>query len=752
MKPNRTFILFFLFALPLFPSSIFFDFEKTVGLWQSGVDNQEITLSDRYSFTGKFSLKIDLKDTKVAWIKYPHILNLHNYDRLSFTVYLPDGNLSESLFKFYIKDEEWNWFETDLLHITCGEEKEVTLDISAESFQWHPVGHFRGWNSYVKQGIKEIGVIFFLPHTDTGFVYIDSIRLTGQKDIDRQPCLYNFHVNSNRVKKFEKFEVRFDISPVPTDPFDTDELTIKGYFTSPSGRTVIIPAFFFQDYLRYLDSDGEKLIPYGTNCWKLRFTPEEAGTYKYNITVNYNGNVSEFPADTFFVENNSTGGFLGWDKHDPFYMSFRSGEFFYPIGHTLRSPDDTRSPYPYEFVPPRNMGTFAYDNYFKRMSENGENYARVWMSAWWAGLEWTPSYAPHYKGLGRYSMENAWRLDYIIDAAERYGIYLDLTIINHGQFSVNPDAEWWDNPYNIINGGMLETPDEFFINDTAADYFKKRLDYIVSRWGYSTAVAFWELWNEIDLTGYYDTLKVKKWHEKVVPYLSKIDPYGHLITTHYCRRETDPLIWALPQIEMIVGNSYSTEMVSSIEQFFIKRKPFEKPLMVNEYGVGKDRKLLENNLHAGIWASSMTPMTGTALFWWWPFIDYYDIYFHYRALSEFWRVEDRRGKDFQIAGAVCESSSGELSITGIQNTEEGFFWVYNKKLFNTRKPVTSVLNKNTSLLKFNDFIPGTYSVEFWDTYNGKVIGKTRVLFKENKQEIETPEFLNDIAVKIKRVQ
>ncbi len=752
MKINRTVVLFFLLALPLYPLDLLFGFEGTTELWQNGVDKQRISSSCGYSYTGKSSLMVDIEDTKTAWVRYPHTFDLHNYKSLSFTVYLPEGNLMDALFKCYIKDGEWNWFETDVFQIAYGEEKEVRLDISPASFQWNPVGHFRGWDGYVKQEINELGIIFFFPHTHTGVFYIDAIRFTEGKGVEKKNSLYNFRVNSDRIKRFERFEVRFNLSSIPSDPFSTDELSVTGLFTSPSGRRISIPAFFYQGYLRYQGPDGENLVSYGTGCWKIRFTPEEEGTYRYSIAVNEKGTISEFAEDTFFVEGSKRKGFLNWDKDDPYYISFRSGEFFYPIGHTLRSPDDVRSPYPYEFTPEKNMGTFAYERYFKRMLENGENYARIWMSAWWAGIEWSPAYAPHYKGPGRYSMENAWRMDLMLEAAEKYGIYIDLTLINHGQFSINPDAEWWDNPYNVINGGMLKTPDEFFINEEAIAYFKKRFDYIVSRWGYSTAIAFWELWNEIDLTGYYDTMKIKNWHEKVVPYICKTDPFRHMVTTHYCRRETDPLIWSLPQIEMITGNSYSAEMVSSLEEFFAKRKPFEKPLMVNEYGVGKNRELLENNLHAGIWASSVTPMTGTALFWWWPFIDHYDLYFHYRALSEFWKGEERRRKGLQVACASCESLLREVSVTGMQNTEEGFFWIFRERLFNTKKPVASVTDKISGLLKLKNFVPGTYSVEFWDTYKGRILESLQTVFGESKQEVKTPEFLNDIAVKVRKIR
>lgn len=741
--------MFLIYCVCCYPQ-IIFDFEKSAGGWESCAENQEITWSGEYAFSGSGSLKISLGKGETAWIRYPRKISFNGCRFLKFNIYMPDGNLPEVSFKCYIKDSEWNWFETGLFTIGGGEEKEIALDISFTSLQWKPVAHLKSWDSYTANQVSEFGLILFFPDKYTGSFYMDSFELIKERYPDENIYLYNFEAGPDNLKQFEKFEITFNTSQLPSNPFDSEELKITGRFTSPSGTEAEIPAFYYHDYLRHLDNEGENLTPYGSEKWKIRFAPQEEGLYEYSLNVYQNGNKTFcFEGGGFFVEKAEKKGFIRWDASDPFYMAFQNGEFFYPIGHTLRSPDDIRNPYRYEFVPPSNMGTFAYDRYFKKMHENGENYARIWMSAWWSGIEWNPYYAPHYKGLGRYSVENAWRLDYILDAADKYNIYIDLTLINHGQFG-RPDAEWLDNPYNVINGGMLKTADEFFTNPSAIDYFKKRLDYITARWGHSTSIVFWELWNEVDLTLNYNTQNVKTWHEKMHPYLRSIDPYNHLITTHYCRKNADPAIWAIPEIEMIAGNSYSDEMVKSVLEFFTKRKPFEKPMFINEYGRGRNRKQLENNLHCGIWASSMVPLTGAALFWWWPFIDHFDLYFHYKALSEFWKGEDRRGMDFQLTDAKVESEGKDMGIIGIQNNFRGFFWIYAEKVFNKGRPTDTLADKKPCTVTLNNFEPGNYIVEIWDTYKGIIIGSEELTLAETNQQITVDKVLNDIALKIKK--
>ena len=63
----------------------------------------------------------------------------------------------------------------------------------------------------------------------------------------------------------------------------------------------------------------------------------------------------------------------------------------------------------------------------------------------------------------------------------------------------------------------------------AREAYKKRLRYIVARWGYSPHIAAWQLWNEIDhgaqvLSAVRDgDITVEQWHEEMSAYLQQID-------------------------------------------------------------------------------------------------------------------------------------------------------------------------------------------------------------------------------------
>ncbi len=743
----------FFFLILTATAEIRFDFEEGLEGWQTPDETATLTRTSLYAASGRSGLTLTVNNATSGWVCVPLPDGLGEAETLVVRLFLPEDAVLPATVLCYVKDQNWDWFETEPVMLRRGEERTLYLNISDQSLAWQPVGHLKTWDGYVRQSVREFGLRFFFSEPVTQEICLDAVEtIAGQK----QPLfLFNFRA-PEKVQQYQLLEISFDLPLVVSNPFDPEVIDLQAVFTGPDGLTRTIPAFFYHDYLRLETPAGEQLFPYGHSEWRVRFTPEKPGRYSATLLLNYQGDKKSFSLGSFTVLPSQKPGFVRWDRRDPNWLAFDNGEFFYPIGHTLRSPDDARSPYTYEFTVEKERGTYAYERYFPKMKAAGENYIRMWMSAWWAGLEWTPSYAPHFAGLGRYSLENAWRLDQVLETARENGIYILLTFINHGQFSIRPDAEWWDNPYNVLNGGFLTNPDEFFTDERAHTIFKKRLRYIVSRWSYSPQIIFWEMWNEVDLTGYYDSFKVRYWHQKIIPYLKSIDPYRHLVTTHICRRNVDPLVWVLPEVESIVGNAYAADVVTSMREYFFTRKPYGKPMMINEYGVGRNRLALEYNLHAGLWTSALSPMFGTALFWWWPFIDHFDLYFHYRALANFLQGEDRRGRNLQLSTARVELGPGQglyqVEVTGMQNQESAYLWVYDARYFNTGNPREKVESVPPVKVKIESLLPGTYQAEFWDTYNGKVLSSSVHTVQTDSFLLPLPSFQKDLAVKLKRVK
>ena len=109
---------------------------------------------------------------------------------------------------------------------------------------------------------------------------------------------------------------------------------------------------------------------------------------------------------------------------------------------------------------------------------------------------------------GYYNPLDCFMLDQLIEAAERNGIYLMVCAITRDLYM------------NTLS--KIDSPEYRLATMDA----KKFMRYAVARWGYSTSVAAWEYWNEMDPGKPTD-----RFYAEVGNYLAKTDIYSHLRTT-----------------------------------------------------------------------------------------------------------------------------------------------------------------------------------------------------------------------------
>ena len=130
---------------------------------------------------------------------------------------------------------------------------------------------------------------------------------------------------------------------------------------------------------------------------------------------------------------------------------------------------------------------------------------------------------------------------------------------------------------------------QWFSSTASMDKYKNKLRYLVARWGYSTNIAAWEFFNEID-NGVFNKadsvliphVYVTNWHDEMSRYLKDIDPYKHLVTTSISHRD----IMGMNSIAYIDFNQKHiykhTEKIPAIYQDYIQN--FGKPYVVGEFG------------------------------------------------------------------------------------------------------------------------------------------------------------------------
>lgn len=718
------------------------------------LENGEVLRSRKYASEGNYSLQIPLLKTSEIVISKKGDFHWFDFDMLSFDTYVPSDSNGKEVYISVVDDENF-WYQTEKPFILSDGWNNYRIDISPSTKDMLPVGHYRPWSGFISNSLKEINIKFQGKTPFSAPMYVDNIRIEKKVFYAAGPLIIkDLYVNTARVEKYSKFEVGFSLSREYMNPFDPEEIDITGVFISPSGKEFRVPAFFYQEYSRRLVNGEEHLLPVGKGRWLVRFAPEETGKYKYCLRIKDRKNSIKTKNWEFSAIPSSNPGYLRISRADRRYFEFESGAFFYPVGLNIISPWDT--PYQQRYVDtlPVGLGTYAYDDYLNRMYSNRMNFFRMWMAHWWLALEWNPEKGP-FKGIGRYNLGNAWRLDHIVQQAEKYQIYILLTINNHTQLTGH-EKGWETNPYNKINGGFLGHPGEFFTDPEARKFFKQKLRYIMARWGYSTSIFAWDLWSEVDLTGGFNSNNVRDWHNEMGAYIKKNNPFNQMVTTHFCI-SSRALQWEMPEgLDFIHSNGwvnvdgFSDSQIEAILQYYDRMKKFGKPAFISEYGghwAGSEKEIMIRDLHTGLWANYMTPLAGSPQFWWWNLVDEENLYFHYKALASFTEGEDRRGKDLQQKTVAVEEETGHLSAIALGNSNTAYVWVYNF-LTALRIPAEKKLFGNAQII-VNDMENGKYRIEFWDTYTGKIAGE-KISYADNGiLKVKLPDIETDIACKIK---
>jgi len=710
------------------------------------------------------ALELPLRFPREASAECRRKSNWLGCDTLSFLIYLPPDAPYDVQVLVYIVDVDYHWYQSlHLPYLQRGRWNRIEFDISDNSRDWEFVGHFRPWDGYVKQQIRLFGIRLFSRKNYEGRAFIDDVEIkrSGARILPPQR-LINFRTNANKLERYAKFEITFNLSRTYSNPFDPEQIDIRGNFVSPSGKVTTVPAFYYQNYVRDVRRKTEHLIPVGRGEWKIRFTPTEAGTYRYCIEV-IDSEYLKTAYRSFEVVPSNRRGFVRISKRDPNYFEFDNGEFYYPIGHNICATFDVRNAANLGIELFYDRGTSAYDRYIDGMMRGKENLARIWMCAWNLALEWSPRYKPHYRGLGRYSLENAWRLDYILERAEKAGIYVMITFDTHGHWitpmSIQAESDWAYNPYNIVNGGMLSSPGELFINEEAKKFYLRRLRYILARWGYSTAVLCWEIFNEIDLAHeYYRILanRIVKWEVDVARYIKRHDQGKHIVTTNRYFWDKAFQLWTQPEIEFTNAHFFGKNPIVDNKRGYLEMKRYGKIFLVTESAqdvYGGSPEETERFMHTTLWSSYMLPLAGVAMPWWWDFIDERDLYFHFRALSNFAEGEDRRGKNLNIGNAtVLDGATGQTAkrfrAECLQNDRMAYLWIYDVAMVEGGASNPPKGELDVMLMGLAD---GEYEIEFWDTYRGTVIGRVGARSDGRSLRFRLPRFEKDIACKVRPV-
>ncbi len=550
------------------------------------------------------------------------------------------------------------------------------------------------------------------------------------------------------LEKYARLELDLATDLPVENPYEQDENDLRVQFTSPSGRMVQVGAFWYQGY------DLQTRQPRGEPGWKVRFTPDEVGRWEATALAEVHGLQS--PVVEFDVTPSSNPGYIGVHPYNPHYLAFDNGNFFFPIGLNMAWCRGCSDP----------VG--QYRQWLDQFSASGGNTIRVWMAAWSFGIEWADT------GLGNYDQRQyqAWELDQVFSLAEARGVKIILVLINHGPFSLVANSEWKHNPYNAALGGPLTSPEQFVTDPTAKSLFKRRLSYIVNRWGYSPDLLAWEWFNEVDHTPITDQALIP-WLEEMTAYLRQLDVNHHLRTISYAMRNWSS-VWQLPELDLIQRHEYAVQFQEqerdlagrAVEDFQTLAMSLpEKPMLLGEFGYsaidyGDNVERTGIHLHNGLWATTFSGYAGSGMYWWWDnYVASNNLWKHFKSLSNF--IKDVDLSRYQAFTPMMlssgEGTAEQVHAMGLRG-DASMVWLRSNN-YTASAAIAAQKDKGFTIqyvpplirgliLSLDGMDDGEYEVSWYDPQSAQWMSRDILRARHNTLVIPVPPFRYDQAAKI----
>jgi hypothetical protein len=534
------------------------------------------------------------------------------------------------------------------------------------------------------------------------------------------PTIMVRKASASPVKKFETFELALDLANVGIEnPYNPADIDVYALFTSPGGTTIRINGFY--DDFR------------GTATWKVRFSPETVGTWRYQAYVRDAGGTSQTASASLTVSSSDHHGWIRQSNKNPHYFEYADGAPYFGVG--VYSPWGNN------------------DARFENLAAHNANLFAIWDIGYGGFV--------NDKGiieeqLGRYNQEKLGMMDSLIVILETRNIEMMYAIWPHDLFSASVWTARWDiNPYHEIVSAV-----NVYGDSLAWEYEKMKYRYMIARFSSSRSMGIWELINEMDGTDGWakgHQQDAYDWVEKSVKWFAANDPYHHPVTASFSGGFTqyrEPLYERtdIPNIHMYPAQGWEKKYPDDVmrsemyDYAWAARRFFErfnKPAIFGEAGANlayfnpKSPEYHES-YHNAIWASLSNGLSCTPVWWEYSFLNAQD-WEQLGYLAHFVSDIDFTGHPYTLADIAAEGAD----VFGLAAGTDAFGWVrsYTKADIGGT-PIT-----------LNGMANGAFDVIWFDPWGGTVVGTDHVTISGGQMKAVAPALKPprpDIAFKIRR--
>jgi hypothetical protein len=422
------------------------------------------------------------------------------------------------------------------------------------------------------------------------------------------------------------------------NPFLEEEIKITASFRHvTTGQVANIDAFYNREFDEYMNPiptsgpvQGDQLynalggytyVPTEYD-FLVRFAPPKNGLWNAKITIITPNQTIESATFSFNVIESGNPGYMAVSPNGRYL--YHNSKTFMPVGSNALWPETSYKVDPTLWNYWRTQEGYCtdtkvlprvYDVYRERLNQmvdNGANYVRTIMSPVSTDIEWATC--------GDYTQRlfMAQEMDQILELAEQRNFFIQWNTQVHyaletpGSYAYAWDGKMFDGDdygYSKLSGVTDKLG--FYTDPEAKKFYKQRLRYILSRWGYSTQISIFELLSEINhsrMKEYHtNTEEVHAWMSEMGQYIkSQYNGQVHLLTGSFTGAEnwltshpyyTDDFdVWGINMYDHMEP-SFGSHLIKNVSQILLNRQSYQsfdragnpiKPLILSELGIGDD--------------------------------------------------------------------------------------------------------------------------------------------------------------------
>ena len=164
----------------------------------------------------------------------------------------------------------------------------------------------------------------------------------------------------------------------------------------------------------------------------------------------------------------SKSAFVRVSPRDPRYFELADGQPYIPVGLNLIAPDGARGGR-------ETNGLNRMNEWMQKLSANGGNYIRVWLSS--------PFWNVEHEKNGLCDETKAKRIDALLAMARRHNVRIKLTLEHFRSIDGPARQSWAHKPlHNVARGGTATNIVDFFGGLSSREQFRRKLAWYAQRY------------------------------------------------------------------------------------------------------------------------------------------------------------------------------------------------------------------------------------------------------------------------------